>query len=360
MQKQTEKRQDFLINAFYYLVVGGIVFILFRYLFPYLMPFIIGFSIAFLLKPVSHWIADHSMLSRRVAGVVVLIVVYGIISVLLWLLGAKLFHSLQEFFAHSTEYFEEYLLPLLKRFGIVTVDTVATISTDLASGTESLVQGVISSIQAGINELSGKAISSLADIGGKIPEFGFSFGFCLMSSFFILMDYHKVTSFFVKQVPQRWRPVLFEMKRHCSETLGCYFRAYLILMLVTFIELSIGFWVIGVHNPIIVAGLVALLDALPLIGTGGILIPWILIEFIKGDYFLVIGLTIVYAIVTLVRNLMEPKVLGKQLGINPLLTLVAIYIGCKTMGVIGMIVFPMLLRVIINLHQSGSLHFWND
>ena len=360
MRKQTEKRQDFLINAFYYLVVGGVIFILFQYLLPYLMPFIIGFSIAFLLKPVSHWIADHSMLSRRAAGAVILIVVYGIISILLWLLGAKLFHSLQEFFAHSAEYFEEYLLPLLKRFGIVTVDTVATISTDLASGTENLVQEVISSIQAGINELSGKAISGLADIGSKIPGFSFSFGFCIMSSFFILMDYHKMTSFFVKQLPKRWQPILFEMKRHCSETLGCYFRAYLILMLITFVELSIGFWLIGVDNPIITAGLVALLDALPLIGTGGVIIPWILIELVKGNYFFVLGLAVVYAIVTLVRSLIEPKVLGKQLGINPLLTLLAIYIGSKTMGVLGMIVFPMLLRVVINLHQSGSLRLWKE
>ena len=135
----------------------------------------------------------------------------------------------------------------------------------------------------------------------------------------------------------------FEVKGYFVGTILRYLRAYLILMIITFVELSIGFGVIGIGNPIGVAAIIALCDALPVLGTGGIVIPWILLELLKGNYQLVISLTVVFIIVTLVRNIIEPRIVGSQLGLHPVATITAMYLGLRTAGFPGMIAAPLLV-----------------
>ena len=131
-----------------------------------------------------------------------------------------------------------------------------------------------------------------------------------------------------------------------------WIKAQLILMTITFTELNIGFLIMKVENSLLLSLLIAVVDALPILGTGTILIPWAIIKLISGDYRLGISLLLLYLIVIIVRQLIEPKIVGKQIGMYPLLTLFAMYTGLQAMGFAGMIVGPIIVLIIKSILES--------
>lgn len=360
MEKRMERQCRCLVNIAYYLVVMGIVLVLVRYALPFLWPFLVGFAIAFLLQPLCRWLSRKTGLGKKFCGALVIAVAYGVLLGLLWFLGARLLSAAQSIFSQLVDTFDLYVRPILERINRWTVESIALVSPTLAPEAGNWMDGVLEGLTSAIAQLSGSAVSCIANVGVKIPGFLASLSFAVMSSIFISMDYDRVARFLVRQFPKRFQPVILEAKRYSSGTILQYLRAYLILMGITFVELSVGFAVIGIANPIGVSAIISLCDALPVLGTGGIVIPWILIELLKGNYSLVIGLTVVYIIVTVVRSLIEPKVIGKQLGLHPLVTLLSIYVGMKVAGIGGMILFPMAMQVISSLHRSGSLRLWKE
>lgn len=360
MEEKVSRRFSFIINTVYFVLIGFIILMIIRYFFPYMLPFILGFLIAFALKPFAHWTAEKTGVSKRLCSAVIILIFYVIIGIALWFLGAKLIASLMDFINNLEGYIDEYIIPIVDNINDSISTSAAAISPSSSIEVNQTLSSIVDSIESGLGEMTGAALSWLAGIGSGIPNFLLSFAFTIMASIFIIMDYHQVTGFIVKQFPERYKPMVFEIRKYFSVTMLQYIKAYVILMGITFVELAIGFVIIDVKNPILVAAVIALCDALPVLGTGGVVIPWILIELIKGNYSFAIGLTILYIIVTIIRNFIEPKVLSKQLGLNPLVMLITIYIGLKTMGIVGMIGFPMLLHILVSLHNSGTLQLWKE
>lgn len=132
-------------------------------------------------------------------------------------------------------------------------------------------------------------------------------------------------------------------------------RSYLLIMSITFIELSIGLSVIGIPNAVLIAFMIAIFDILPVLGTGGIMIPWTIITFIQGNYQVSIGILVVYVIVTIVRNILEPKIVGGQLGLHPVVALMSMFIGANLIGVIGLFGFPITLSLLKHLSDTGTI-----
>ena len=127
-------------------------------------------------------------------------------------------------------------------------------------------------------------------------------------------------------------------------------------MSITFIELSIGLTLIGVENSIIIALLISIFDILPILGTGGIMIPWAIISLLTNNIGLGISLAIIYLIITIIRNIIEPKIVGKELGLHPLVTLVSMFIGGNVAGLIGLFGFPILLSLFVHLNNVGVIN----
>ena len=125
----------------------------------------------------------------------------------------------------------------------------------------------------------------------------------------------------------------------------------------TFVELFIGFLIWGVKKPLLIAFVIALVDILPILGLGIILVPWIIISLFQKNFFLAIGLGVLYLIITILRNVIEPKIVGKQIGLSPLVSLIAVYVGFRAFGVLGMFVLPIILIVIRDLIKSGTIKF---
>lgn len=146
--------------------------------------------------------------------------------------------------------------------------------------------------------------------------------------------------------PQKRRPELEAKRNRAGDLLQKYFRAYLVLFLLSFCILLIGFWILDPEYAFLAALLIALVDLLPFLGVGTVLIPWAILELLCKNYYLGFGLLILCLVATLARQIAEPHLIGKTLGIHPLLSLAAGYIGWKVAGVGGLLLGPMLLPVL--------------
>lgn len=131
-------------------------------------------------------------------------------------------------------------------------------------------------------------------------------------------------------------------------------------MLLTFLELTIGLYVLGIENALVIAFLIAIFDVLPVLGTGGIMIPWILICFLNNQIKTCVGLLILYLVITVIRNIIEPKIVGKQIGLHPLLMLLCMYLGAKLFGFLGIFILPILILILQNLNDNGILTIYKS
>ena len=164
-----------------------------------------------------------------------------------------------------------------------------------------------------------------------------------------------MVQFLLRLLPSKLQPVLLRCKQHLCGTLLRMLKAYLILLLITFLQLFLGFFLLDIEQPLLWATVLALLDFLPFIGTGLILIPWGIFELLTGRGALGAGLLILFAILTLVHNLMEPKLVSSSIGLHPLATLLAMYAGLRFFGFSGLLLAPVAVLFLRFLQEEGLL-----
>jgi sporulation integral membrane protein YtvI len=207
-------------------------------------------------------------------------------------------------------------------------------------------------------ELSSKALSKLSDMAGSAPKvilFGATY---IISSFFISSSYPQIRDFIIKQIPARFHLTARSIKSDILSGFGKWIKAQLTLMGITFIELTLALTLLGFKYAAVIAIITAFIDALPVFGTGIVLLPWAIILLLGGDTSLAIGLVITYLVITTVRSCLEPKIVGDQFGIHPAASLLAMYSGYKLFGIAGMIFFPFLLMMLKQMNDKGYIQLW--
>ena len=180
----------------------------------------------------------------------------------------------------------------------------------------------------------------------------------VISTFFISSDYENIVAFIIRQLPEHYQGMLKDIKEYTVSTLGQYGKSYLLIMTITFCELSVGLWLLGVENFAIIALITAVFDIIPVCGSGGVLIPWSIFSLVQGRFPFGVGMLIVYAIISVIRQVIEPKIIGEQVGLPAVVTLMAMFLGVKFMGVAGIFVFPIALVIIKRLNDSGKIKFF--
>lgn len=358
--ERLEKRKEFIINTAYIALIAVLVLLGLKYAARWLMPFIVGFVIALSVNAPVSAICKRIKINRKFCAVAVLIIEYSLLVLLVWGLGSKIYDSLKELFSNMPDYYDNSIQPFLLWLGNTVADLTANISPDTLNQIYSMLESAIDSIRDFIINLSATMGKALASTTTKLPFFFISLVFTILSSVFISMDYKGIVTFIKKQLPPRLAGFLGDAKEHLGRTILRYLRAYLIIWVLTFTELSIGLSILKIDSAIGIAALIAFADVFPVIGTGGILIPWAIFSLITRSYYVAIGLVIIYLVVLVVRNIAEPKIVGDQLGLHPLVTLIAIYLGYLWMGVGGMIILPICLTILIGLHKSGKIKLWKE
>lgn len=172
------------------------------------------------------------------------------------------------------------------------------------------------------------------------------------------MDYEALCAFCMRQLNEKAQNVVMQIKQYVVGTLFVCIRSYALIMSITFVELSVGLTLIGIRKSVFIAFCIAVFDILPVLGTGGIMIPWALISAILGDYPGAAKLAVLYVFITIVRNIIEPKIVGGQIGLHPVVTLVSMFAGVQLFGVVGLFGFPIGLSLLTYLNRTGTIHLY--
>lgn len=360
MSEKVQKRLSFIINIAYAAVVLALVYLALKYVVGWVLPFLLAFCIVTALNPLIQLIRKNLRIKQEIVSLIVMILIYALLAVLLFLLVMQLFILIRDGLLMLPAYYEQSIQPALTRAGNSLMDFLDRLPPEWQEQIAGFQSEIMKTLQGFLVNLSQWSISAVSSITVSVPSFLISFVFTIMLSFFISMQYGKVVAFLRSQLPDRAAAIVRDLRVIVIETVFKYFKAAITLMVITFVELSVGLMLLRTANAIPVAAGIAVFDALPFLGTGAIMIPWAAVELLQGNYRYAFGIAILYAIVTVIRNIIEPKIVGDKLGLNPIVSLTAIYLGFKVFGVLGMIVMPILTQIVIDLHKKGSIRLFRE
>jgi len=353
-----EKMRAFLIKFCFYGVIFVMAYLAFKYALPFLMPFFLAFCIAFLLKPLTAWVTQRTKISRKTASVLLLIAFYVLAASLITVIGSRIivfcrnmFYALPRIYATSIE-------PALNDLQQTIEYWVVSLNPTLKEFIETAGESLTSSLTSIVSAVSSGALGFVTDAASSLPSVLVKFFITIIASFFFTADYFQITSFLARQVPKPARDMLFTVKEKCVEILRSFLRAYAMLMGLTFVEVLIGLLLLRVDYALLIALVTAVVDILPVLGTGTILIPWGVVMLIQGNFPLGIGLLVLYAVITVVRQMLEPRVVGQQIGLYPLVTLMCMFIGTYLFGAVGLFGLPILVTLLVHLNASGEIHLF--
>ena len=354
-----EKRKNFIISFVYFAIMVFIGYHLVKFSLGYLMPFIFGFVIAFMLKPVVNKLTskfgEKNFIRILVVALFYLVVASILVLLVFWSIG---------FFKSSFDSLENLYQTTLLPFTLDAVDyankQIDLLSPEIRSILEEVLDSFVTIAKNFAGTASSVGIAIITGVVGSIPSLLISILIGIISSIFFTLDYQLIVNNVLGVLPRRWASLIIEIKNTFFNTIGKYLVAYGKLITLTFVELSIGFFVIGIGNPIGLAFVIAVVDIMPVLGTGTIMIPWFIAELAMGNTTIGISLAVLYVIITIIRNILEPKLVGAQIGLHPLATLICIYVGLKLAGVVGMFGIPIAVVIIKTMHEQGKINIINE
>lgn len=331
-----QQKRDFLTNTAYWALIAAGVYLAFEYLLPISVPFILGILVAWLVV----WLSRKLRCSHRLLRIGLTVLIYGLIGLGITLLGAKGVSTISGIIQWLPEVYELKLLPFVNLCYDWCIQTLQHLDPALISALKMLLDSLLSALKNLISYLSGYAVNLVSGVATGIPSLILSLLAMIFSTVFVVGDYEKIAAFAGENLPEKVKKVLVQIRIYLTDTLFVVIRSYILIMLLTFTELSILFTLFGIENAVLKATVIALLDILPILGTGGIMIPWGVISLALGYTGLGLELLAIYIIVTVVRNYVEPKIVGTQLGLHPIITLVSMFIGLRLFGFFGLFGLP--------------------
>lgn len=350
-----EKRRAFLINFVYFALIIGAVFVLVRYGMPMLAPFVIALVISYLLQKPIRWLVRRLHLPGKAAAIFAVLLFYAAAGALISLLGIRAFSALADFLGNLPTLYEEEILPFFMRI-LSNMETFLLSMNVSTAVLEYLARQILQSLQQMISGVSVSAMGAVSGFAYSIPGLFIKLVLLIIATFFISIDYDRLAGFCLRQMNEKTKTLVLEIKEYVVGTLWVCIRSYVLIMSITFVELSVllGFFA-GVKHAVLIALCISIFDILPVLGTGGIMIPWGVLSLLLGDFGLGLKLLLIYVIITVIRNILEPKIVGGQLGLHPVVTLASMFAGVQLLGVIGLFGFPILLSLLRHLNNHGVI-----
>jgi sporulation integral membrane protein YtvI len=346
--------------------VIGIVILslfLFFYLSKVTYPFLIGLIIAFCINPIVNLFEKKGRMPRSLAVLLALIIIFALFAGLITLLIAEIVSGAN----YIAKVVPEHLDTLINYTEKIATAQIVPFYNHLTSMFSKLDAGQQDTIILNIQNV-GKKIGStvgtfIQNLFGNIPNILSWFPnaatvliFSLLGTFFISKDWHKLAGFGERLLPERARASIKTVFIDLKKALFGFVRAQLTLISITTVIILFGLLILRVDYAITIALIAGVVDILPYLGTGVVFVPWIIYEIIANDMGMALGLGVLYVIVLVQRQIMEPKILSSNIGLDPLATLIALFVGFKTIGFLGLIVGPVTLVVITTLNRAHVFH----
>lgn len=344
------KRFDFkkLYFILYIILVLIVVYLIFK-LGIFLFPFTLALFFSIMTQPFSRFLEKKLKFSQKIATIVSIVLFLVIFLGFISLSALRLSGEIYKLSINLNKYSKE-----AQSLWNTAIDKIYSLLGYFPEGFDEQVKNSINGfIRIGTSKL-GSFINSLINFITSIPTIILYICITILSTFFISLDKNKIMAFLEQQFPKSWIKKVYNIKREMFNVLGSYIRAQIILMTICFFELLISFNILSflkfnLPYPLIFSIVTCIIDALPILGAGAVLLPWSLISFVTGDINLGLALLVIYFLVLSVRQMLEPKLISQNLGVHPLVTLISMYSGFKFFGVIGFLIGPVVMIILKNV-----------
>ena len=354
----TEKKRKFIIDVLYVALILAIGYLVLQYALPLLAPFVVAFVVAYLLRRPIRFLARILHVPKSLVAVLLVLLTYGLVGFVLTLAGIRVTATIGELVDQIPGFYSSYVLP--------TLSSLTIWLEDLLAGADPMVLSALNEMQNQLIQMLGQLVSSVSvwlttwvsSTAVSLPGLLIRILLMVISSFFIAIDYEKIVRFVLGVLHGHTREIVLQVKSYVVGTLFVCIWSYALIMFITFTELAIGLRIIGVERSTLVALLIAIFDILPVLGTGGIMIPWAILSLLGGDLTRGLSLLVLYPVITVIRNIIEPKIVGKQIGLHPVLTLMSMFVGTSLFGVVGLFGFPILLSLLRYLNETGTISLY--
>lgn len=374
-----EKRRSFIINTVFVVIIVGLFYLAIKYALGIVWPFVVAFFLAMLLQRPVNFLSTKTPLKRGISSVIMVLFVLVIVGSILGLIIGRIVIELKGFF--------DYLLIKMEDAPAFVDQIQAWLSDTFSFLPKSLHESIMTATENFLNRLMGIEAKASADaiqaessgidfsllsspLGAvwgtakQIPMIAVGVLVCVVSCCFMTTDYRTLRDMILSQLSQKRQSAVIRTKQVTFSTLGKMGKAYSIILFVTFMEMLLGLSflkLIHVYDSgyiFAIAFITAVVDIIPVLGTGTILIPWALWSLFTGDVGLGIGLLVVYAIISVIRQVIEPKLVASQLGLPPFVTIMAMYIGSQLFGFVGLFLLPITIMLLKVLNDEGVIHIF--
>lgn len=342
-------------NIFKKCIIGIVLilafFIAIKLTFFYI-PFLIAYIISIMIDPLIKWINRRTSLNRKVCSIIVLVTIFIIIIAIAIYGGIKLVTEATNLLSGLNNYLELTINFINEKTSNIHLERL-NLSKDVISLFENSANNFLNTIAEEIKNL----LSKLLDYITSIPNMFINIIITILATYFISSDKFYILDRMEHHLSKKMVGKIVTHAKSIISSLGGYLKAEITLSFITFIIVLTGlniFYIIGfdVGYPILIALLIGFIDALPILGAGSVMIPWIIILFIKSNNSLAFSILGLYIFILVAKQLLEPKLVSNKIGIHPIFTLLAMYTSFKIIGVIGLLVGPIILIILKNIFSE--------
>lgn len=340
-------------NRILYVILILIGLVVLLRLTVFYMPFLIAFIIYLMMEPAIKWIMKKTNVTRRTSSIIIFVFVSMIIlGGLTWAIltlfseASGLLEELNVYIEKAYSFFQGFLKNIDFGSKLKLPDEINTV-----------IQNSTGDILGSISTWIKNFLNGLIEIVTSIPTIAIYFSITVIALYFMCVDKIYIIDQIEHHLPQTWVMRVGKHLRDLIKTLGGYLKAEATLILVSFVISLIGLYIfkfigLSIEFPLLIAIGIGFVDALPILGSGAVMVPWAIVCALNGDFRLAISIIILLIIMSIVRQVLEPRLISKNIGVHPLFTLIAMYTGFKFLGVIGMLVGPIILIILKNVFAT--------
>ena len=344
------------------IIIAGLsllFWLIFKYTVSAIAPFLLALIISAAISPMVDKISKKTKLPRRLCAATVLTVSLAVILALSYFLISRLIFELGDLLrglSENPETIGQTIEGIRQRFfgegspfAFLLRFFESSAFEQLGIDPDAIMRDALGSI---ISSLSASIPSAAVYLVKSVPSAILFVMVLFIAAYYLSADGGKILSGLSLIIPERWRAKIPVLREKLKSILVGYLKAYFVIMLITFIETLVGFLILGVDYAVLMATIVAFVDILPIFGAGTVLVPWAIFSLVTSNTPLGIGLLVLYAVTLIVRQFVEPKIVGSTLGIHPLATLASVYLGLKFFGIAGIVIGPMAVLIFRELFFS--------
>ena len=369
--EKTQKRWSFIVNTLYFGLFIAAFYFFTKYAFWTVFPFIFAFVVAAVLQKPLKLLTKSEKAPKGIISAALSLFVFGIIITAFVLGGVRLVYGIKDLITYFTdrcsnlvEFFDVLKTGYLglEIAQILPAEANNAITSGIDSVSEYIASGdIFTTLTANVS----KFISPIGSVISTVPNFIVGFVVSAVATCFMTSTYDDIKGFIIRQFSEENQYKVRRAKYILLSSVGKMIKAYIGIIFITTVEVFVGLSIlklIGVHDGshiLIISFIIACIDIIPVLGTGTVVLPWSVYSFVTGNIGMGIGLIVIYAVITVIRQFIEPKLVAGQVGISPVVTIIAMFIGIKIFGAVGIFILPLLVIIINLLNDEGIIHVFN-